>query len=280
MEQPIDHISRALERAQSEQRSVRGWVRPTATAQATEPVVEAGTSITLSKEHLRAHHILCGRGKEDPAVSDRYRLLRTRVIQVLRMKGRNTFGVTSPGPRDGKTLTSINLAISLAREGGFKVVLVDADLRKPSVADDLGIAAEKGLIDYLSSPLELADVMIATDIENLFIVPGRRAEAAVAVPELLSSDKMRQLIDQLRGRDRYIIVVDLPPVRLGDDVVALAPYLDGILMVVREGVTAINELKDSAELLKDFTILGTVLNQSSDRKLHFEGYYYQGAPRV
>jgi Mrp family chromosome partitioning ATPase len=91
---------------------------------------------------------------------------------------------------------------------------------------------------------------------------------------------MRRLIDQLHGRDRCIVVVDLPPVRLGDDVVALAPYLDGLLVVVREGVTAVNELKESVELLKDFPILGTVLNQSSARKLRFEGYYYNGSPEL
>ena len=70
-----------------------------------------------------------------------------------------------------------------------------------------------------------------------------------------------------------------PPVRLGDDVVALAPYLDGVLLVIREGTTAIAELKESVELLKEFTILGTVLNQSLDQKLKFEGYYYHGAPQ-
>src|SRR4029077_16593111 len=107
--------------------------------------------------HLHSRHILCGRGKEDPAVSDRYRLLRTRVIQALKLNGANTLGVTSAGPKDGKTLTSINLAISLAREGSFKVVLIDADLRKPSLADDLGIAVSKGLIDYLSSDLEFTE---------------------------------------------------------------------------------------------------------------------------
>ena len=144
----------------------------------------------------------------------------------------------------------------------------------------LGISVTKGLIDHLSSDVEFSEILVATDIPNLAIVPGRREEATRAVPELLSSEKMRHLIDQLHGRDRCIVVVDLPPVRLGDDVVALAPYLDGLLLVVREGVTAINELKESVELLKDFPILGTVLNQSSARKLRFEGYYYHGSPEL
>jgi protein-tyrosine kinase len=276
----MDHISKALERAQGENRSVRGWVRPTATDVAMPPDIDLApkASVTFSDAFLHERHILCGRGKEDPAVSDRYRLLRTRIIQALKLHGHTTLGVTSPGPKDGKTLTSINLAISIAREGSHKVVLVDADLRKPSVANDLGIDVERGLIDYLSSGLDFADVVFGTSTPNLFIVPGRHEESGVAVPELLSSDKMRRLVEQLRLRDQCIVIVDLPPVRLGDDVVALAPYLDGIVLVVREGATTIDALKDSVELLKDFTILGTVLNHSSDKKLKFEGYYYHGAP--
>ncbi len=273
-QQPLDHISRALERAQSEQRSVRGWVRPTSDTPAVELTIAPKATVQLSEAHLHARHILCGRGKEDPAVADRYRLLRTRVIQALKLKSMNTIGVTSPGPQDGKSLTSINLAISIAREGGYKVILIDADLRKPSVADDLGIPVLKGLIDHLSSDIDLSEILVATDIANLLVVPGRHADTALAVPELLSSEKMRQLIDQLHGRDRWIVVVDLPPVRLGDDVVALAPYLDGLLVVVREGKTGIDELKESVELLRNFPILGTVLNHSTARKLRFEGYYY------
>lgn len=280
MEQPFDHITRALERAQTEKGSVRGWVRPTSDTPAVQLTITAKATTKLSEAHLQERHILCGRGKEDPAVSDRYRLLRTRVIQALKLRQMNTIGVTSPGPKDGKTLTSINLAISIAREGGYKVILIDADLRKPSIADDLGISVAKGLVDHLSSDVDFDEILVATDIPNLVVVPGRSVEATLAVPELLSSNKMRQLIDQLHGRDRCIVVVDLPPVRLGDDVVALAPYLDGLLVVVREGVTAIDELKESAELLKDFPILGTVLNQSSSKKLHFEGYYYHGAQEL
>jgi protein-tyrosine kinase len=278
-QQPMDHISKALERAQGEQRSsVRAWMRASGTDRPLEVLeLTPARCATLDDAHLHERHILCGRGKEDPAVSDRYRLLRTRVIQALRVQGKHAFGVTSPGPQDGKSLTSINLAISIAREGSHSVLLVDADLRKPSIAADLGISVDRGLIDFLSTDIGFSDVLIGTSIDNLFVLPGRQSDSAAA-PELLSSPKLRSLVEQLQGRERCIVVVDLPPVGLGDDVVALAPYLDGLLLVVREGGTSIDALKQSVESLKDFTILGTVLNRSSERKLKFEGYYYQGAP--
>jgi len=272
----MDHISRALERAQSEQRSVSSWVRPSAIEPQLDNLeLKPSTSVTLTESHLRARHILCGHGKEDQSISDRYRLLRTRVLQALKLQGHNTLGITSPGAKDGKSLTSINLAISIAREGSHKVVLVDADLRKPSIADDLGIPAEKGLIDHLSGNVGFDEVLLRTSIEGLFVVPGRREESDIAVPELLSSDRMRELVKQYRGQEGCVVIIDLPPVHLGDDVVALAPYIDGILLIVREGGTSINALRESVELLKDYTILGTVLNQSTERRPTFDGYYYR-----
>jgi capsular exopolysaccharide synthesis family protein len=187
-------------------------------------------------------------------------------------------GITSPGPRDGKTLTSINLAVSLARDGNYKVVLVDADLRKPAVAEVLGIAATKGLVDCLASDAKLDDVLLGTNIENLLIVPGRIPDSPIEVPDLLSSEKLRQLIESFQAHERHLFVFDLPPARLGDDVVAIAPYIGGVVVVVREGSTSIDDLRETAELLKDFRVLGSVLNDSADRKLKFEGYYYHGGP--
>ena len=279
----MDHISKALERAQAERGKVRSWVLPTATEAlpAAEPVaLESLRSVTLSVEHLRENHILCGRslGLEDPAVSDQYRLLRTRVIQGMRQHGWRSVGVTSAGARVGKSLTAINLAISMARDGAYHVVLVDADLRRPSTAKMLGIDEGVGLIDYLATDVGLDDVLLRPDVENLTILPGRGDSSGIAVPELLTSKKMKSLMATLHERSKSsLIVVDLPPILVGDDVVAVAPLFDCLLLVVAEGKTELDDLRKAAELVKNFNILGTVLNKSAEKTKHNAGYYYYGS---
>ena len=271
----MDHISKALERATSERLSVRGWVQPLAPDMGRPTPVELPERrVAVSRAHLKAHHILSGRSEEDPVVSDRYRLLRTRIGQVMRQEGWSSLGITSPGSQAGKTLTSLNLAISAARDSSFTVVLIDADLRKPSIATDLGIDVERGLIDYLKGECSIDDMLVRPDFENLIIVPGRRSDSDV-VPELLTSPRMKQLVDSVRGRDSSrVVVVDLPPALVGDDVVALAPLLDALLLVVSEGQTLIDELRQASELLKNFQLIGTVLNKSSNGTRHIDGYYH------
>jgi capsular exopolysaccharide synthesis family protein len=195
----------------------------------------------------------------------------------MRQHGWRSVGVTSPGPRAGKSLTAINLAISMARDGAYGVVLVDADLRRPSTAELLGVAQPVGLIDYLTSDLSLDEVLLRPDVDNLTILPGRSDDSGTAVPELLTSNKMSALIDDLqRGSRPSVIVVDLPPILVGDDVVAVAPLLDCMLIVIEEGKTEIEDLRRAAELIKDFNILGTVLNKSAERPAQNDGYYYHG----
>ena len=279
----MDHISRALERAQAERGNVRDWVLPEGSDPqiGQDPIAAAAAvrSVDLSAEYLRQHHVLWGRGLglEDPTMSDQYRLLRTRVVQRMRQQGWRSVGITSPGPRAGKSLTALNLAISMARDDAHSVVLVDADLRRPSITAMLGIDEGIGLIDYLVKDLSLDEVLLHPNIENLTIMPGRTDESGAAVPELLTSTKMNELIDRLHhGSRSSLVVVDLPPILVGDDVVAIAPLLDCLLVVVEERKTEIGDLRRAAELIKDFNLLGTVLNKSSERPSQNAGYYYYG----
>lgn len=278
----MDHISKALERAQVERGNVRSWVLPTATegpAAGAPVAIAAVRSVTLAVEHLRQQHILSGRalGLEDPAVSDMYRLLRTRVIQSMRKHGWRSVGVTSAGARVGKSLTAINLAMSMARDGSYNVTLVDADLRRPSAAAMLGIDDGPGLIDYLATECELESVLIKPDVENLTILPGRGDSSGIAVPELLTSRKMVGLVGALQQRfGSNLLIVDLPPILVGDDVVAVAPLFDCLLVVIAEGETDVEDLRKAAELVKQFNIVGTVLNKSSEKAKRNAGYHYYG----
>lgn len=277
----MDHISKALERAQAERGNVRNWVLPGGSDAPfpTAPKPPTVRSVDLSAEHLRERHVLWGRGLglEDPTMSDQYRLLRTRVVQRMRQQGWRSVGVTSPGPRAGKSLTALNLAISMARDDTCNVVLVDADLRRPSIAEMLGVDEGVSLIDYLVKDLSLDEVLVHPNIENLTIVPGRADESGAAVSELLTSTKMSELIERLHHDSRSsLVVVDLPPILVGDDVVAIAPLLDCLLVIVEERKTEVEDLRQAAELIKEFNLLGTVLNKSAQKPTLNAGYYYYG----
>ncbi len=276
----MDHISKALERARTENGTVRNWMRPSeepANAPLEGPVPE----VVTSPERLQAHHILCGTGTEDPVVADRYRLLRTRVTQIMKARGWEALGVTSAGPRAGKTVTSINLAISLARDGAYTVVLVDGDLRKPSVARYLGFTPELGLVDHLADDVPLEDICVQLDIKNLVVLPGRDSKAPDKVPELLHSERLTTTMQSLRHMSSScLVVVDLPPVLVGDDVIATGPRLDALLMVIEEAGTDVDDLKKSMDLIADFSVLGTVLNKSAEQMKGADGYaYYAAAPK-
>lgn len=273
----MDHISKALQKAEKEQQSVRSWVQPSSvksTPAYAEPT--AGQTIELDANLLQKHHILSGLGHEDPKIADKYRLLRTRVLQIMKPRSWSTLGITSASPKAGKSLTAINLAITMAQDPERKVILVDADLRKPSISSDLGFDVDCGLIDYLTSTVELADIIKhPKNIPNLTILPGHRPhEQSDVTPELLNSAKMRELMQNLNAYDpSTIIIVDLPPVLIGDDVIVQASHLQSILMVIEEGGTNIDELIECAELLTDLNLLGTVLNKSDQPAKTFEGYY-------
>jgi len=276
----IDPISKALERAQRDGRSVRNWVTaPPREAEdvAAVPAVQVhARQVALDPEHLARRHILSGRDHEDPVIADKYRLLRTQLLQRMLANGWSTMGITSAGPKAGKTLTAINLACSIARDGKQRVLLIDADLRKSTMAEDLGLDVSLGLIDYLSTDIGLEEVAVSPRaIPNLMIVPGRRVALNEAMPELLRSAKMADLVKSAGASDDdpAIIVVDLPPVIVGDDVIAVATHLDGLLLIIEEGGTEVEELREAAALLADFNLLGSVLNKSTEKSRAVAGYY-------
>jgi protein-tyrosine kinase len=275
MAMDMDPISKALERAQRDGRSVRNWVAP-AGRDAARPAVPAVAArlVDLDPDLLAGRNLLSGPEHEDPVIADKYRLLRTQLLTRMQAHGWTRLGVTSSGPKAGKTLTSINLALSIARDGNQHVVLIDADLRKSSMAEDLGLAGDIGLIDYLTSDLPLEAVAVTPrSIPNLMIVPGRRIDATASTPEVLRGAKMRNLVEGFGAAT--IVVVDLPPVVVGDDVITVAAHLDGMLLVVEEGGTDVEELQEAAKMLADFNLLGSVLNKSMEKNREVEGYYQQ-----
>ncbi len=218
-------------------------------------------TIEVSAERLRERRVVAGIEKD--AVADAYKILRTRILQRMRAKGWNSLAITSVGPNNGKTLTAINLAISLARGVNQTVLLVDFDLRQPGMASYFTEEPLPGLSDYLFHGTPLAQILFTPGIERLIILPGN--EPLINSSEVLSSPAIVSLVEEIKTRyASRLVIFDMPPLIGTDDVLAFLPYTDAVLLVVEEGKTRREDLGRVQELLQGTNLLGTVLNKSAD----------------
>jgi exopolysaccharide/PEP-CTERM locus tyrosine autokinase len=228
-------------------------------------------TVPVRLEVLQRQRIITG--KENDPVLEEYKILRTQILQRTKAGHHNTLMITGARPGEGKTLTAINLAISLAQEVDKTVLLVDADLRYPSVHEYFGLPRGPGLVDYLTGSLPLSQLLVHPEgFDKLVILPAGRMVAGAA--ELISSPMMADLVKELKQfyPDRYVLF-DLPPLLSFADPLAFAPLVDGIMLVVEMGKTAREDIQKCVELLKDFSILGLVLNKVK-KEDHAYYYYY------
>jgi capsular exopolysaccharide synthesis family protein len=203
---------------------------------------------------------------------EQYRALRTRITQAERGRGARSLLVTSPGKGDGKSVTCANLACSMAQEFQRRVVIVDADLRRPRLHALFGLPAGPGLAEVLLGAVELEDVLVPVPDSGLLLLPAGTPPARPA--ELLGSSAMRHVLETLRaGADR--ILVDTPPVSPLADVGILAPLVDAVLLVVRAAVTTKPAIEAALTTLDSSRVLGLVLNEARTRPAAEEpGYRY------
>jgi protein-tyrosine kinase len=214
--------------------------------------------------------------EEDTMVREEYKKLRSLVEHLTRQESfRNTLMVTSTLGGEGKTITALNLAIALAQQYDHTVLLVDADLRKPSVHQYLGLKQDVGLAQCLSGQATLEQALVKTGIGKLVVLPG--GTGVNNQLELLSSNRMKSLIQELKTRyaDRYI-VFDTAPVLPFADAQVLSTLVDGVLFVVREGMARLHSVKEALETLKGAPFLGAVYNDAAfaHGKNHYSSYYY------
>jgi exopolysaccharide/PEP-CTERM locus tyrosine autokinase len=259
----MERIKQALEKARQERQTRQGAtpLSPEPSATTPESRGQAVTQqVTVNSKLLRDNKIIAG--LEPNAFTDAYNLLRTQIMQSFKENNWNTLAVTSTGEHEGKTLTAINLAISIAREIDHTVLLVDANMRHPWMLEHLGIAHRKGLSDYLTGDVSLGELLIRPEnIEHLVILPGGQPLTNSA--EMLNSSKMGQLVAEMKARypDR-VIIFDLPPVLGYSDALAFAPHVDAALLVVSEGITRKQDVEKAVDLLSVTNIVGTVLNMA------------------
>lgn len=203
-----------------------------------------------------------------------YKVLRTQLRQISQHKDWNTVMVTSAQPNEGKTVTSINLAATFAREYNHTVLLVDADLRMQMIHRYLGYRSQLGLLDYLEDKAAMNDIITWPGIDKFTIISGDRVVDDSS--ELIGSPRMHSLMEELKHRydDRYIIF-DAPPVLGVADAIAFAPLVDCIIVVVGAGGTNRQSLKDAIELLPQEKIAGFVLNRFKGPNRLYGKYGYR-----
>jgi capsular exopolysaccharide synthesis family protein len=216
--------------------------------------------IALDPEILQKNRVVTT--SDTPGMNTAYKMLRTRVLQRLRSNHWKCLAVSSARPGAGKTLTAINTAISLSFEPNQRVILVDLDLRRPTIARYLGLKQKYGLSDYLHKNVSLDKIIVRPkNIDRLMILPNFHAYEHSS--ELLSSPKMVELVELLADPSHSTIVIfDLPPLLDADDVLAFSPLFDALLMVVSQNETRRMDLQKSFELLHDIVVLGVVMNKS------------------
>jgi non-specific protein-tyrosine kinase len=237
-----------------------GWISPAYTK---------SRQIVLDPKQLVANRCvgyLCGSYE-----SESYKVLRTHILQKTGKQGGTTVMITSALPGEGKTLTSINLTLTFAKEFHQTVLLVDSDLRQQRVHEYLGYESNKGLRDYLVDDTPLAELIVWPGVEKVTVISG--GKTVMASSELLTSPRMKDLVKDLKSRypERYVFF-DVAPVLAGADALAFAPQVDYIILVVRAGVTSIEAVKQALDLLPREKVLGVVLNGAEQPEMLKEYY--------
>jgi capsular exopolysaccharide synthesis family protein len=222
-----------------------------------------------SPDTLAANRLVAAMPEHE--LNDTFRVLRTRVVQRLEDNGYSTLMVVSPNAGEGKSVLAANLAISLAKLSARSVLLVDTDLRRPSVHTLFGVNGSPGLADYLNESAALEDCLVRPGIDRLVLLPA--GEPNRASSELLAMPRMQGLATELKARypDR-IVIYDAPPLLATDDAITFSEYVDCSLVVAAEGQTPVADIEQTLSLLEHLPLLGTVLNKSSERLNNYYGY--------
>jgi protein-tyrosine kinase len=201
----------------------------------------------------------------DSVAAEQFRLLRSRVESRAATTRTQLIVVTSPRLGEGKTTSSANLALCLAQDPQQRVLLIEADLRRPRLAALFGIRAEPGVADVLTGSASIGEAMVPIAGYHLFVLPA--GAAARRSPEALASSMLRGLVDGLRHRFTRILI-DTPPLATADTQ-ELARIADGVLLVVRAGMTPRPALETAFHTLERDKIIGFVLNGIEEVSEHY-----------
>lgn len=276
----MELIRRAIERAQN------GTVAPIApTSRAASnmppcpvpaPTGDAGApqdEVLLQRETLESHRIVA----HDVAnpLRKSFDILRTQVLQSMDEKDFHVLAVTSPSPGCGKTVTAINLALSIARQPERSALLIDMDLQRPRMANYLGVSCKKGLLGVLEGQLTIPDATMHARIGSLRFSAMLAEGVAQDSSKWMASRAMSNFLKEIRRMYRsHVVIIDLPPMLTSDDVLAILPEVDCALFVAAVGVSTTAEIGDCIRHLESTELVRMVLNKASETNASYSGATY------
>jgi polysaccharide biosynthesis transport protein len=204
--------------------------------------------------------------------AEAFRTLRTNLLFSQSIQKLRTIVITSPSPQDGKTTTAANLAVTFAQQG-MRVLLIDCDLRKARIHNIFQLTREPGFSQLLARQNTTAEVIRATAVNNLSVIPAGLLPANPS--ELLGSEIARATIQSLAG-NFDVLIIDTPPVHVAADALILGSMADGVLMVLRAGRSERAAAKEAIQRLSNVGahVVGAVLNDPDHKVPEYGSYYY------
>lgn len=212
---------------------------------------------------------------------EEYRSLRTQILHKSQQRKLQSIVITSVNAGEGKSVTALNFSWLLAQTDGIKALVIDADLRMPSLTDYLGIETDRGLSEILSGTTTLKDSIIRLEPAGLHLLPGGEPRSDVA--ELLSGPKFKEILREAREMFDYVII-DAPPLAIFTDAAVLINHADGAMLVIRANKTRYSLIDRVMENIPRERMLGVVINQSDDvleeKKYNYDYYSYKRQLKV
>lgn len=270
----MDPIKQAVELA----RAAEGVHRPAVGGSplATEGPSQRSAESPFKEVRLRADHLEANRivahGTSSPN-GRYYDMLRTQVLQEMDKKSWQFLAVTSPTAGCGKTVTSCNLALSISRLPQRSVLLVDLDLRRPAVGKYLGIGDNGGVLSVLEGRAALSSAVLQANIgpNGMLVLSG---SVSANSSEWMASQTMGALLQTIKRDFRSrIVIFDLPPMLLGDDVISILPRMDATLLIAGVGTTSVSDIKECQKHLKRSPVIRVVVNKATESVGSYYGYY-------
>jgi exopolysaccharide/PEP-CTERM locus tyrosine autokinase len=264
----------ALEKANTQKADAKPLTRPRSDSKesikSTDNVVSIGNAVKIGHE-LNLDPKLVTYHAPQSVEAELFKVLRTNLLFPATGKPCKKILVTSALPSDGKSFVSSNLAISIAQGVEEYVLLIDGDVRRPTIHSNFGFGQVVGLSEHLATGVDIAKILLKSPVPKLTIFPAGQPPRNPT--ELLSSKKMQTLLGEVASRydDRFILI-DSPPPSMAAETTAIVNFVDGVILVVRAGKTPKKAVAETIEQIGKEKIVGIVLNYSDQALKRYYGY--------